>query len=103
MIIYDYQPFSIFTTEGNNEKPLIENAKKAKEYLKDNKATDEDTDYVIIKIGNYYNVCKVMNDYMPIKICSIVLPFDKDTIYPIQTITKEIKYITYKETSEIPF
>ena len=103
MVINDYETFSLFTTEGYNEKPLIENAKKAKEYLRSWIATDEDTDYVIIKVGDYYNVCIVINDFMPIQISSTVAPFDKDKIYPIQTIKTEIRYLTYKEISEIPF
>lgn len=103
MIISDYETFSLFTAEYYNEKPLIENAIRAKEYLQNYVSYDEDTQYVIIKVDNYYNVCKVINDFMPIQICSTVAPFDKDKIYPIQQIKTEIRYLTYKEILDIPF
>lgn len=103
MIINDYENFSLFTTEGYNEKPLIENAKKAKDYLRSWVSTDEDTDYVIIKIDGYYNVCKVIDEFQPIEICTTVAPFDREKIYPIQKIKTEIRYMTYKELSEEPF
>ena len=103
MIINDYEKFSLFTTEGYNEKALIKNALKAKEYLQGWIATDADTEYVIIKIGDYYNVCIVTDEFYPIEISTTVAPFDKDKIYPLQTIKTEIRYLTYKEISEIPF
>lgn len=103
MIIKDYENFSLFTTEGYNEKPLIENAIRAKEYLQNYVSYDEDTQYVIIKVDNYYNVCKVINDFMPIEIYSTVAPFDREKIYPIQQIKTEIRYMTYKELSEEQF
>ena len=66
-------------------------------------ATDKDTEYVIIKIGDYYNVCKIIDEFTPIEIDTTVAPFDKKQIYPIQTIKTEIRYLTYKEISEMPF
>ena len=103
MIINDYETFSLFTTEGYNEKALIKNALRAKEYLQKWVSNDEDTQYVIVKVDDYYNVCKVINDFMPIQICSTVAPFDKDKIYPIQQIKTEIRYLNYKEVLDIPF
>lgn len=103
MIINDYENFSLFTTEGYNEKALIKNALRAKEYLQNWVSTDSDTEYVVIKIGDYYNVCKVTDEFTPIEICTTVAPFDKDRIYPIQQIKTEIRYMTYKEVSEEPF
>lgn len=103
MIINDYETFSLFTTEGYNEKALIENALRAKEYLQNWVSTDKDTEYVIIKIGDYYNVCKIIDEFTPIEIDTTVAPFDKKQIYPIQTIKTEIRYMTYKEISEMPF
>lgn len=103
MIISDYETFSIFTAEGCNDAALIKNALKAREYLKNYVSFDENTEYVIIKIENYYNVCRVTNEFQPIEICTTVAPFDKDKIYPIQTIKTEIRYLTYKEVLDIPF
>lgn len=103
MIIKDYENFSLFTTKGYNEEALIKNALKAREYLNEYIYTDEETEYVIIKIDDYYNVCKVTDEFTPIEICTTVAPFDKDRIYPIQTIKTEIRYLTYQEIMELPF
>ena len=103
MIINEYENFSVFTTEGYNDAALIKNAIKAKEYLKQYVSSDEDTEYVIIKVDDYYNVCKVTDEFQPIEICTTVAPFDKDRIYPIQKIKTEIRYLTYKEILDIPF
>jgi len=100
MIINDYENFNLFTAENYNEKHLIENAFKAKEHLKKHVSYDEDTEYVIIKVDGYYNVCKVTDEFTPIEICTTVAPFDKDRTYPIQTIKTEIRYMTYKELLE---
>lgn len=103
MIINDYETLSLFTAEGYNDEALIKNALRAKEYLQSYVSYDEDTQYVIIKVDNYYNVCKVINEFMPIQICSTVAPFDREQIYPIQQIKNEIRYMTYKEVLEQPF
>ena len=103
MIINDYENFSQFTADCYNDEALRKNALKAKEYLQNWVSTDEDTEYVIIKVEDYYNVCIVIDEFSPIEICTTVAPFDREQIYPIQKIKKEIRYMTYKEVSEQPF
>lgn len=103
MIINDYENFSVFTAEGYNDAALIKNAIKAKEYLKKYVSSDEDTEYVIIKVDDYYNVCKVTDEFQPIEICTTVIPFDDKQVYPAQVIKNEIRYLTYNEVMEIPF
>lgn len=66
------------------------NAVRAWETYRDYGETDE---YVVIEVEGYYAVSKIIDEWQPIEISELIQPFDKERVYPLQRIRREITFV----------
>ena len=55
---------------------------------------EEREKYIVVKIGEYYNLAKIVNEIVPqiYEVEKYIYPFDSDRIYPMQELEIKANY-----------
>lgn len=86
----EFTKFDEFIFDLKTEHPLTQNAMLA--LLTYRNTTDND-DYVIIRVGSYYAITKIVDEWEPIEVSEYVQPFDEKKVYPLQKVQKIIDWV----------
>ena len=77
-------------SEFKRDNPaLAEQAEKALQYLKNYCPNSESATFVIIVVEGYKCVAYLTDEFAPYEVSEMIVPFDKDRIYPLQGLVTE--------------
>ena len=83
-------------SEFKRDNPaLAEQAEKALQYLKNYCPNSESATFVIIVVEGYKCVAYLTDEFAPYEVSEMIVPFDKDRIYPLQGLVTEYAFNRY--------
>ena len=83
-------------SEFQHDNPaLAEQAEKALQYLKNYCPNSESATFVIIVVEGYKCVAYLTDEFAPYEVSEMIVPFDKDRIYPLQGLVTEYAFKRY--------
>ena len=83
-------------SEFKRDNPaLAEQAEKALQYLKNYCPNSESATFVIIVVEGYKCVAYLTDEFAPYEVSEMIVPFDKDRIYPLQGLVTEYAFKRY--------
>lgn len=74
---------------------LAENARRAKDYLKEHYTNATEEDFVIIQVEGYHCVACLKDNFSPYELANVIAPFDETKIYPRQELTTKYAFKVY--------
>ena len=74
---------------------LAEQAEKALQYLKGHCLNSKEITFVIIVVEGYKCVAYLTNEFTPYEVSEMIVPFDKERIYPLQGLVTQYAFKRY--------
>ena len=74
---------------------LAEKAERARRSLRNVFPTDDEDEFVIIKVEGYYCVAYLMDEFAPYELARTIQPFDENRLYPLQGLVTEYAFEKY--------
>ena len=83
-------------SEFKRDNPaLAEQAERAMQYLKGHCLNSKETTFVVIVVEGYKCVAYLTDEFTPYEVSEMIVPFDKDRIYPLQGLVTEYAFKRY--------
>ena len=83
-------------SEFKRDNPaLAEQAEKALQYLKGHCLNSKEITFVIIVVEGYKCVAYLTNEFTPYEVSEMIVPFDKDRIYPLLWLETQFTFKRY--------
>ena len=83
-------------SEFKRDNPaLAEQAERAMQYLKGHCLNSKETTFVVIIVEGYKCVAYLTDEFAPYEVSEMIVPFDKDRIYPLQGLVTEYAFKRY--------
>lgn len=83
-------------SEFKRDNPaLAEQAERAMQYLKGHCLNSKETTFVVIVVEGYKCVAYLTDEFTPYEVSEMIVPFDKDRIYPLQWLETQFAFKRY--------